>query len=99
MGTERGRNHDDRLDYAGHNGHCLYPGVALVVGAQTEELVDISMTDAVEEVEDPADRKYFILTEEQWNTFWEMLESAIVKDNPRLRKLMAKKPIWEVPGE
>lgn len=57
------------------------------------------MTDAVEEVEDPADRKYFILTEEQWNTFWEMLESAIVKDNPRLRKLMAKKPIWEVPGE
>lgn len=53
----------------------------------------------LEEVEDPADRKYFTLTEEQWNAFWEMLESAIVKDNPRLRKLMAEKPIWEVPGE
>ena len=45
--------------------------------------------------EDPADRKLFILTEEQWDAFWEMLDAAIVQDKPRLRELFEKKPIWE----
>jgi uncharacterized protein (DUF1778 family) len=49
--------------------------------------------------EDPADRRVFILTEEQWNAFWDMLDAAVSRDNPKLRELMASKPIWEVPDE
>lgn len=48
---------------------------------------------------DPADERYFVITEEQWITLWEMLDSAIARDLPKLRELMAKEPIWAIPEE
>jgi uncharacterized protein (DUF1778 family) len=39
------------------------------------------------------DRRFFVLDEEAWDKFMAALD-APPKDNLRLRKLLARKPIW-----
>jgi uncharacterized protein (DUF1778 family) len=41
-----------------------------------------------------ADRRVFQLDERDWNAFMAALASP-PKNNPRLRKLLARKPAWE----
>ena len=41
-----------------------------------------------------ADRRMFVLDERQWNEFTAALD-APPADNPRLRALLDRKPIWE----
>lgn len=43
---------------------------------------------------DPADRRTFLVTEEQWNAFWEIIDSSMTRDLPRLRELFAREEIW-----
>lgn len=44
---------------------------------------------------DPTDKKYYVVSQEQWDAFWEMLDAALDRDYPRLRKLMEEKLTWE----
>ena len=57
----------------------------------TEFLLDSGLSAAVDTL---ADRRLFQLDEKQWNAFMAAL-SRPPKDNPRLRKLLARKPAWE----
>ena len=41
-----------------------------------------------------ADQTHFVLDAKQWDAFMAALD-APPKDNPRLRELMSRKPIWE----
>jgi uncharacterized protein (DUF1778 family) len=57
----------------------------------TEFLLDTGLTAALDTL---ADRRVFQLGEKQWDEFMTAL-SKPPKDNPRLRKLLARKPAWE----
>lgn len=57
----------------------------------TEFLLDTGLAAAEEAL---ADRRVFQLDQKRWNAFMAALE-APPRDNPRLRKLLARKPIWE----
>lgn len=57
----------------------------------TEFLVDSGMTAAFDTL---ADRKVFQLDEKRWKAFEEAL-AAPPRQNPRLRKLLARKPAWD----
>lgn len=57
----------------------------------TEFLLDTGLNAALDTL---ADRRVFQLGEKQWDAFMKAL-SKPPKDNPRLRKLLARKPAWE----
>jgi uncharacterized protein (DUF1778 family) len=57
----------------------------------TEFLVDAGLNAAFDAL---ADRRVFQLDARRWNAFMAALDSP-PKDNPRLRKLLARKPKWE----
>lgn len=57
----------------------------------TEFLLDTGLNAAHDAL---ADRRVFQLDAKRWNAFMQAL-SRPPKDNPRLRKLLARKPAWE----
>jgi uncharacterized protein (DUF1778 family) len=57
----------------------------------TEFLLDTGLNAAVAAL---ADRRVFQLDAKRWNAFMRAL-SKPPNDNPRLRKLLARKPAWE----
>ena len=57
----------------------------------TEFLLDTGLKAALDTL---ADRRVFQLDEKRWDAFMAVL-SAPPKNNPRLRKLLARKPAWE----
>jgi uncharacterized protein (DUF1778 family) len=57
----------------------------------TEFLLDSGLNAAVDTL---ADRRVFVLDEERWTRFMAELASP-PKDNPKLRKLLARKPAWK----
>jgi uncharacterized protein (DUF1778 family) len=57
----------------------------------TEFLLDTGLSAALDTL---ADRRVFQLDEKRWDAFMAAL-SAPPKNNPRLRKLLARKPVWE----
>jgi uncharacterized protein (DUF1778 family) len=57
----------------------------------TEFLLDSGLNAAVDTL---ADRRVFVLDDERWSQFMAAL-AAPPKDNPRLRKLLARKPAWK----
>lgn len=69
----------------------LQKAAAVANKTLTEFLVDSGMTAALDTL---ADRKVLQLDEKQWKAFEKAL-SAPPQQNPRLRKLLARKPAWE----
>jgi uncharacterized protein (DUF1778 family) len=57
----------------------------------TEFLLDTGLNAAFETL---ADRRVFQLDQKRWDAFMAAL-SARPKNNPRLRKLLARKPAWD----
>ena len=57
----------------------------------TEFLLDTGLNAAYDTL---ADRRVFQLDEKRWDAFMAAL-AAPPKNNPRLRKLLARKPAWE----
>jgi uncharacterized protein (DUF1778 family) len=57
----------------------------------TEFLLDTGLTAATEAL---ADHRVFQLDKKRWSAFMEAL-AAPPRNNPRLRKLLARKPAWE----
>jgi uncharacterized protein (DUF1778 family) len=57
----------------------------------TEFLLDTGLKAALDAL---ADRRVFQLEEKRWNAFMAAL-SMPPKNNPKLRKLLARKPAWE----
>jgi uncharacterized protein (DUF1778 family) len=57
----------------------------------TEFLVDAGLNAAFDAL---ADRRVFQLDAKRWNAFMAALDN-LPKDNPRLRRLLARKPKWE----
>jgi uncharacterized protein (DUF1778 family) len=57
----------------------------------TEFLLDTGLSAAFDTL---ADRRVFQLDQKRWDAFMTAL-SARPKNNPRLRKLLARKPAWE----
>lgn len=57
----------------------------------TEFLLDTGLNAALDTL---ADRRVFQLDEKAWDSFLRMLD-APPKDNPGLRALLARKPVWE----
>src|SRR5260221_5890926 len=57
----------------------------------TEFLLDTGLNAAVATL---ADRRVFQLDQKRWNAFLAAL-AAPPKSNPKLRKLLARKPAWE----
>lgn len=57
----------------------------------TEFLLDSGLKAAIEAL---GDRRVFQLDEKSWNAFAKAL-AAPPRANPRLRKLLARKPAWE----
>lgn len=69
----------------------LQKAAAIANKTLTEFLVDSGMTAAFDAL---ADRKVIQLDEKQWKAFEKAL-SVPPRQNPRLRKLLARKPAWE----
>ena len=57
----------------------------------TEFLLNSGLNAALDTL---ADRRVFQLDEKRWNAFMAAL-AASPRNNPRLRKLLARKPAWE----
>ena len=57
----------------------------------TEFLLDTGLNAALDTL---ADRRVFLLDKKRWEAFMSAL-AAPPKNNPRLRKLLARKPAWE----
>jgi uncharacterized protein (DUF1778 family) len=57
----------------------------------TEFLLDSGLNSAFDTL---ADRRVFLLDDASWKAFMAALD-APPKSNPRLRKLLARKPAWE----
>jgi uncharacterized protein (DUF1778 family) len=69
----------------------LQQAAAITNKTLTEFLLDTGLNAALDTL---VDRKVFQLDEKQWKDFMATL-SKPPKDNPRLRKLLARKPAWE----
>ncbi len=69
----------------------LQQAAAITNKTLTEFLLDTGLNAALDTL---VDRKVFQLDEKQWKDFMAAL-SKPPKDNPRLRKLLARKPAWE----
>jgi uncharacterized protein (DUF1778 family) len=57
----------------------------------TEFLLDTGLSAALDTL---ADRRVFLLDKKRWDAFMAAL-AAPPQKNPRLRKLLARKPVWE----
>jgi uncharacterized protein (DUF1778 family) len=57
----------------------------------TEFLLDSGLTAALDTL---ADRRVFQLDEKRWNVFMAAL-AAPPRNNPKLRKLLARRPAWD----
>jgi uncharacterized protein (DUF1778 family) len=57
----------------------------------TEFLLDTGLNAAFDAL---ADRRVFQLEERRWNAFMAAL-AAPPRNNPKLRKLLARKPVWD----
>ena len=57
----------------------------------SEFVIDSSINAAYDAI---ADQRVFVLNDKQWNAFMRRLD-APPKSNPKLRKLMSRKPSWE----
>jgi uncharacterized protein (DUF1778 family) len=57
----------------------------------SEFLLDAGMAAANDAL---CDRRVFVLDEERWAKFMDALDNP-PEDNPRLRRLLARKPAWE----
>jgi uncharacterized protein (DUF1778 family) len=71
--------------------HTLQRAAAVRNKTLTEFLLDSGLNAALDTL---ADRRVFQVDEQRWVQFLEQL-SAPPKDNPRLRKLLARRPAWE----
>jgi uncharacterized protein (DUF1778 family) len=69
----------------------LQQAAALTHKTLTEFLLDSGLNSAVDTL---ADRRVFQLDDARWKAFMAALD-APPKNNPRLRKLLARKPAWE----
>ena len=69
----------------------LQQAAAVTNKSLTEFLLDTGLRAAFDTL---ADRRVFQLDQKRWNAFMAAL-AAPPKDNPRLRKLLARKPAWE----
>jgi uncharacterized protein (DUF1778 family) len=69
----------------------LQQAAAITNKTLTEFLLDTGLNAALDTL---VDRKVFQLDETQWKDFMTALSKS-PKDNPRLRKLLARKPGWQ----
>ena len=69
----------------------LQQAAAVTHKTLSEFLLDTGLNAAMNAL---ADRRVFQLDEKSWNAFMDALANP-PKDNPRLRKLLARKPAWE----
>lgn len=69
----------------------LQRAAAVTNKSLTEFLLDTGLNAALDTL---ADRRVFQLDEKRWNAFMAAL-AAPPKANPKLRKLLARKPTWE----
>jgi uncharacterized protein (DUF1778 family) len=69
----------------------LQQAAALSNKTLTEFLLDSGLSSAFDAL---ADRRLFQLDDARWNAFMTALDTP-PKSNPRLRKLLARKPAWE----
>jgi uncharacterized protein (DUF1778 family) len=69
----------------------LQQAAAVTNKTLTEFLLDTGLNAALDAL---ADRKVFQLDKKRWDEFMTAL-SRPPKNNPRLRKLLARKPAWE----
>jgi uncharacterized protein (DUF1778 family) len=71
--------------------HTLQQAAAVTNKSLTEFLLDTGITAAFDAL---VDRRVFQLDQKRWDAFMAALATP-PKDNPRLRKLLARKPAWE----
>jgi uncharacterized protein (DUF1778 family) len=69
----------------------LQRAAALTNSTLTEFLLDAGLNAALDTL---ADRRVFQLDQKRWDAFIAALEGP-AKNNPRLRKLLARRPAWE----
>ena len=69
----------------------LQHAAAVTNKTMTEFLLDAGLSAACGAL---ADRRVFHLDAERWNAFMHALSNR-PKDNPRLRNLLVRKPMWE----
>ena len=69
----------------------LQRAAALTNSTLTEFLLDAGLNAALDTL---ADRRVFQLDQKRWDAFIAALEGP-PKNNPRLRKLLARRPAWE----
>ncbi len=86
-------NRSERVDLRMTPGvkRTLQRAAAAVNKTLTEFLLDSGLTAAFDTL---ADRRVFQLDERQWTQFMKQLARP-PKDNPGLRRLLARKPAWE----
>ena len=73
-------------------GSAVGPDLAAVTNKTlTEFLLDTGLNAALDTL---ADRRVFQLDDKRWKAFMAAL-AAPPRNNPRLRKLLARKPAWE----
>jgi uncharacterized protein (DUF1778 family) len=87
--TERSERVDLRMTSAAKR--TLQRAAAVTNKTLTEFLLDSGLNAAFDTL---ADRRVFQLDEKRWDAFVAAL-AAPPKSNPKLRKLLARKPAWE----
>ena len=88
MNEARSERVDLRMTVSAKN--TLQQAASVANKTLTEFLLDSGLTAAFDTL---ADRRVFQLDEERWQQFNAAL--APPRDNPRLRSLLARKPVWE----
>jgi uncharacterized protein (DUF1778 family) len=89
MNEARSERVDLRMTVSAKN--TLQQAASVANKTLTEFLLDSGLTAAFDTL---ADRRVFQLDEERWQQFNAALD-APPRDNPRLRSLLARKPVWE----
>jgi uncharacterized protein (DUF1778 family) len=90
-GTTKGRSERVDLRMTPASKRTLQRAAAVTNKTVTEFLLDAGLSAAIDTL---ADRRVFQLDEKRWNAFMAAL-AAPPKNNPRLRKLLGRKPAWE----
>lgn len=89
--TTEGRSERVDLRMTPATKRTLQRAAAVANKTLTEFLLDTGLTAAFDTL---ADRRVFQLDEKRWNAFMAALATP-PKSNPRLKKLLARKPAWE----
>jgi uncharacterized protein (DUF1778 family) len=91
--TETTEARSERVDLRMTPGakQTLQRAAAIANKTLTEFLLDTGLKAALDTL---ADRRVFQLDDKRWNAFMAAL-SVPPKNNPKLRKLLARKPAWE----